>query len=534
MSGQQAEEEVDPSLERLFLQSYACTLYRDDAVASQLESGAHLRRVLTNNPSLNAQPLLLDRYDGRWTLDPSDYSHLPDGRDTGSDCGEWREDDDLNYIDDATLDSLRYRDAVEEDHSIERPWLGAYAPSDSYASSGQAGGGWLVDSSGNPLDGEANTGIYGRNARRPAGSEGGAAIGYHYGDDGDGGDGDSGHDDEEYVDWSGIDPEDAYDAFDVTYEVPEDASPPTRSLKQYVIMLGTAKTAQRSPQLEVLLKLKQADAPSFRFLSHHAALHGLYRHLKGWPQERLAEEYAHWQAVQMRRAREREADAAVADEGTGMMLTRSPHQPHFLLHCQCSVLETPSTLHCECAIFVTAADLSVALSTCAALRMQGPLRFAHLACSRCRMLRKHALGSSAPQLISRYYFRHSCDDRGLHTCACCSTSMSTACPRPRAACSACTYTHTYCLVDAPSSPAPSSAAACGNGLERPTAPAQADTCPPTEKHQRHYWSASRVQTQGGVRQNHHFSPCPPFSPLTICSAGRPIPPSQVWKRHFPG
>lgn len=60
------------------------------------------------------------------------------------------------------------------------------------------------------------------------------------------------------------------------------------------------------PQLEVLLRLKQAGNAAFSFLSDGDPLHGYYLFLKSWGEDALASEYARQQRLQAERAAERE------------------------------------------------------------------------------------------------------------------------------------------------------------------------------------------------------------------------------------
>jgi Alternative splicing regulator/Surp module len=301
-------------LERLFVQGYACDIYRNDAQASQLDEGSHLRALAGAHGS---QPLLLDRYDARWALDSEDLSSRPaadEYLEHSGDAGDGRQAAQYEPgVDNDLLYEYRYGEATGGDHSEQRSGLGKYAPQGSHVQ----GHGWLSD--GPSLNAAHGAGHYGPNAARPdsQSAAGFAAIGFNYSADGDEGwEGQQQQEEEEEYDDSGVEPEDKYDVFEAPYALPDDVVPP-RSLKQHVIMLGTARTAQKSPQLEVLLKVKQSGSASFRFLAQHHALHAFYKHLKSWSADVLTQEYAKWQAVQTNRAKDKLSDEAVADEGSG-------------------------------------------------------------------------------------------------------------------------------------------------------------------------------------------------------------------------
>lgn len=59
-------------------------------------------------------------------------------------------------------------------------------------------------------------------------------------------------------------------------EFPLDLKFPS-SLRQFEIIVHTAKSILENPQLEILLKLKERDSPWFEFLKYDSELHSLYQ-----------------------------------------------------------------------------------------------------------------------------------------------------------------------------------------------------------------------------------------------------------------
>ncbi|CAM9719330.1 unnamed protein product [Sphacelaria rigidula] len=253
---------------------------------------------------------MLDRFDARWMLDPTDFSKGSSVLHRASSL----------TAEEQEVDSLRYLGLPNVDHSLEVEGLGRFAPQGSYAHGGQGG---LGDEDDENSPQEEVYGYYGRTSGRPdhppvtrgsyaaIGHPDKSGLGSGSPDEGPGsvsglaspveGDEEAGAADDEAV---GED-----EAFVADFRVPEGVVvPPTP--RQHVMMVGTARTTVRSPQLEVLLRLKQASNAAFSFLSDGDPLHSYYLFLKSWGEAALGQEYARQQRLQTERAdaKQREQD----------------------------------------------------------------------------------------------------------------------------------------------------------------------------------------------------------------------------------
>eukprot|EP00752_Nemacystus_decipiens_P013791 g12244.t1 len=316
----ESDEDSDPELQEVYVQAYACQIFRDDAAAASVDDGAHLRPLAASQEP-GAEPLMLDRFDARWMLDLPDFKKGMGSSLPAKLAAEERQ-----------ADSLRYASLPSGDHSVVVQGLDQFAPSGSYAHGGKRGG--LGDDEDDP----EVYGYYGRTASPPPPPPSSTTFGsgawaptsafqdsVENEQDGDeaasatpGGVGEGGED-------GGAQPKapsaDGTEAFVPDFGVPEGVVIPA-TVRQHMMMVGTARTAVRSPQLEVLLRLKQQSNLAFSFLSDEDPVHSYYVFLKSWGEVALASEYARQQRLQAERAearrreeeqrKEREEQAAAA------------------------------------------------------------------------------------------------------------------------------------------------------------------------------------------------------------------------------
>ncbi|CAM9438846.1 unnamed protein product, partial [Scytosiphon promiscuus] len=324
-AGPDSEEESDPELQELYVQSYACEVFRDDSAASSVEEGVHLR-PLTVPQDPEGEPLMLDRFDARWMLDLADFKKGAGSSVPAKLAAEERE-----------ADGLRYAGLPSGDHSVVVEGLGQFAPSGSYAHRGTLRGFGDEEEEEQP----EVYGYYGRTASPPPGSgsngqgawaatpapqysvdsEGQAGASAGAGAVSDAGESSGGA--SKATAPGGVD---GAEEFVPDFGVPQGLVAPS-TVRQHMMMVGTARTAVRSPQLEVLLRLKQQSNAAFSFLSDEDPVHPYYVFLKSWGESALAAEYARQQRLQAERAEtrlkeeqqrrereEREAAAAKAAE----------------------------------------------------------------------------------------------------------------------------------------------------------------------------------------------------------------------------
>ncbi|CAM9218740.1 unnamed protein product, partial [Hapterophycus canaliculatus] len=303
-AGRDSDEDSDPELQELYVQSYACEVFRDDSAASSVEQGVHLR-PLTVPQDPEGDPLMLDRFDARWMLDLSDFKKGVGSSLHAKLVAEERE-----------ADSLRYAGLPSGDHSVVVEGLGQFAPSGSYAHRGTLRG--FGDDEEEEPQPEVY-GYYGRTASPPPGSgtngrgAWAATPAPQYSVDSDrpavppeGTDagtstGESSGGAPKAAVAGGVD---GAEEFVPDFGVPQGLVAPS-TVRQHMMMVGTARTAVRSPQLEVLLRLKQQSNAAFSFLSDEDPVHPYYVFLKSWGESALAAEYARQQRLQAERAETR-------------------------------------------------------------------------------------------------------------------------------------------------------------------------------------------------------------------------------------
>ncbi|CAM9837811.1 unnamed protein product [Laminaria digitata] len=247
---------------------------------------------------------MLDRFDARWMLDLGDFSKGFGSRVNAALVAEEEE-----------ADSLRYAGLPSGNHSVEVDGLGKFAPTGSYAHGGVHGG--LGDEEEEEPPPEVY-GYYGRTAAPPTstrgvyaatpapedqdGVSGGANGGVSVSSGAPGAvDGDKSP--EAGVRGHGGEAAQApkVEVFVPDFGVPQGVAVPATT-RQHIMMVGTARTAVRSPQLEVLLRLKQASNAAFSFLTHDDPIHSYYLYLKSWGEVALGKEYARQQQLQVERA----------------------------------------------------------------------------------------------------------------------------------------------------------------------------------------------------------------------------------------
>ncbi|CBJ28972.1 conserved unknown protein [Ectocarpus siliculosus] len=295
-----SDEDSDPELQQLYVQSYACQVFRDDPAATAVQDGAHLR-PLTVPQDPEGEPLMLDRFDARWMLDLSDFS-----KGTGSALPVKLE------AEERKADGLRYEGLPSGDHSLVVEGLGQFAPTGSYAHGGSRGGLGDEEEEEEP----EVYGYYGRTASPPPTSanagRGAWATAQPPPPSADAdpppapaavavGDGTGGGGSEPTKGAGG----DQFEEFVADFGIPEELVAPA-TFRQHMMMVGTARTAVRSPQLEVLLRLKQQANEAFSFLSDEDPVHPYYLFLKSWGESALAAEYARQQRLQAERAEARQ------------------------------------------------------------------------------------------------------------------------------------------------------------------------------------------------------------------------------------
>ncbi|CAM9527992.1 unnamed protein product, partial [Ectocarpus sp. 12 AP-2014] len=295
-----SDEDSDPELQQLYVQSYACQVFRDDPAATAVQDGAHLR-PLTVPQDPEGEPLMLDRFDARWMLDLSDFS-----KGTGSALPA------KLAAEERKADGLRYEGLPGGDHSLVVEGLGQFAPTGSYAHGGSRGGLGDEEEEEEP----EVYGYYGRTASPPPTSANAGRGAWATAQpppppaDADpppapaavaAGDGAGGGGSEPTKGAGG----DQFEEFVADFGIPEGLVAPA-TFRQHMMMVGTARTAVRSPQLEVLLRLKQQANEAFSFLSDEDPVHPYYLFLKSWGESALAAEYARQQRLQAERAEARQ------------------------------------------------------------------------------------------------------------------------------------------------------------------------------------------------------------------------------------
>ncbi|CAM9550296.1 unnamed protein product, partial [Choristocarpus tenellus] len=114
------DDDNDNDASAIYLQAYACRIFRDSDAAHGVEQGDHLRPLSVSQDPEEA-PLMLDRFDVRWMVDPVELTAL--SRRVSS------EEHDIF----GALQELRYADLPHGDHSLEVEGLGQFAPEGSYA-----------------------------------------------------------------------------------------------------------------------------------------------------------------------------------------------------------------------------------------------------------------------------------------------------------------------------------------------------------------------------------------------------------------
>ncbi|CAM9169648.1 unnamed protein product [Phaeothamnion confervicola] len=93
--------------------------------------------------------------------------------------------------------------------------------------------------------------------------------------------------------------------FEADFPLPEGMVAPATA-KAHTLIVRTAKTTRRSPQLEVLLRVREANNAALGFLQTDHELHPYYAMLRGWSDQRLQEEADKQAALQQQRAEEKE------------------------------------------------------------------------------------------------------------------------------------------------------------------------------------------------------------------------------------
>ncbi|CAM9172030.1 unnamed protein product [Discosporangium mesarthrocarpum] len=242
----------------------------------------------------------MDRFDVRWMLDPTDVTRLfqeHDAEDTKIDPNE----QEIH----TAIESLRYADLPDGDHSKDVEGLGRFAPEGSYALEEDARG-----LGGDDKD-SAVYGYYGPTRGRPPPPASKKMDfshtypdGYPEEEKGDEVEGENGDGEEQETGGEG-EGELKEHEFVPEFLVPDGILVPPLT-RQHTMMVGTAKTTKRSPQLEVLLRLKQASNPAFSFLSDEDAFHPYYNYLKTWSEAALTQEYSRQQAMKAQREKEEE------------------------------------------------------------------------------------------------------------------------------------------------------------------------------------------------------------------------------------
>ncbi|CAM9262794.1 unnamed protein product [Chrysoparadoxa australica] len=302
---------MESNIQELFVDGKATKVWADEDLAAQLDAGGHLRRY-----GQNGDEILLDRYDGRWLIEGGLGEWVGSGGEAVSEPG---------------LDKLRYEGLPGDDHSIEVEGLGEVtfletmrkeeaiqrekekqqASSQARAAAGDHAGHY----------GPSHVPMKKTHSSR--GGKGGNAIPFCYEDMNAMAKGEEGADEARA---GGAEPtkqpqdHDPDDNFVPVFTLPEGVSAPT-SLKLHLVIAGTARRTLTSPQLEVLLRVKQAGNESFEFLSPDSMLHAYYQLLKSFGKARLHEEIAEGQRLQQRRQEEREKEAAlVADDESAAQL----------------------------------------------------------------------------------------------------------------------------------------------------------------------------------------------------------------------
>eukprot|EP00903_Cladosiphon_okamuranus_P016054 g14821.t2 len=315
-----SDEDSDPELQEVYVQAYACQIFRDDAAAAAVDDGVHLRPLAASQEP-GAEPLMLDRFDARWMLDLPDFDKNKKGATSNLPAKLVAEE--------RQADTLRYASLPSGDHSLVVEGLDQFAPSGSYAHGSKRGG--LGDDDDEEPQPEVY-GYYGRTASPPRssvatgsgawastpapqysvdsrreGDESAASAAASGAAGGAGGDGGGGQARGEGASADGA------EAFVADFAVPEGVVAPA-TIRQHMMMVGTARTAVRSPQLEVLLRLKQQSNLAFSFLSDEDPVHPYYVFLKSWGESALADEYARQQRLQAERKEARRREEASRKE----------------------------------------------------------------------------------------------------------------------------------------------------------------------------------------------------------------------------
>nr|XP_018913320.1 PREDICTED: splicing factor, suppressor of white-apricot homolog [Bemisia tabaci] len=215
--------------EELLVFGYSCKLFRDDQRALLIDQGKHLI------PWMGDESLKIDRYDGRGTLyDLSMYEALPDGQDRWFGLSS-----EERYVE-QMCDEERYRalttnedeEALYQEEELKR----------------------LQQA----LDGEK---AYGQ-------------VGFTYSEEKkeEGEENETKKEEEE-------DEEDAPFIVPHELDIPVGMVVPEKTKLNAIIERTAQFICEQGAQMEVLLKMKQANNPQFQFLSFGSALHPYYRHV---------------------------------------------------------------------------------------------------------------------------------------------------------------------------------------------------------------------------------------------------------------
>jgi len=216
-----SQEKTTPDLSSLLVFGYACKIFRDDGKAQSLEAGDHLI------PWMGDNSIKIDRYDGRGHLySLGQYESKPGASDEFGELEKHEEElcEEERW---RSLHSDDVEEKIKEEEELKRLSNSAqfqFNYEDSTESSGTTFG---PENTTNPED---------------------------------------------------IDDDEPYHATDDLCLPSDIATPPTEKLFN-VIEKTALLISKQGPQMEILLKAKQAGNPVFDFLSLEHPLHKFYKHL---------------------------------------------------------------------------------------------------------------------------------------------------------------------------------------------------------------------------------------------------------------